>query len=465
MSSALLTIASFLVTVALLVVVHEWGHYIVARLAGVKILRFCVGFGRPLWIRRLGPDRTEWVIAAIPLGGYVKMLDTREAVEDAYGRELTLDAAARARAFDQQSVAKRIAIVLAGPAANFLAAFLLYWALYVTGLPGVKPVVGDPPASTAAAAAGLAGGDTIRAVGGEETATWTEVRWLLLKEAVRGGEIALELEAAGGGRATRSLDLSSLTKDDLDRDFLQKLGLRPYSPPFPATLGRIQPGGAGERAGLREGDRILAAGGQEVATWSQFTARVRASPGRVLALEVERDGARIAITAVPEASGEGESRIGLLRVEPGAEARREWARMTTTVRLDPLEAVPRAVHRVWDLSVFSLKMLAKMVMGEVSWKNLSGPITIADYAGQSAQLGWVSFAGFLALVSVSLGVLNLLPIPLLDGGHLVYYSAEIVKGSPVSERTMEIGQRIGIAILAGLTFFAFYNDINRLLTG
>ncbi len=443
MSSALLTVASFLVTVALLVVVHEWGHYIVARLAGVKILRFSVGFGRPLWMRRLGPDRTEWVIAAFPLGGYVKMLDTREAPENADGREVALGAAERARAFDQQGVATRIAIVLAGPAANFLAAFLLYWALYVAGLPGVKPVVGDPPAATAAAAAGLANGDTIRAVGGEATATWTDVRWLLLKEAVRGGEIALELEGAGGGRVTRSLDLSSLTKDDLDRDFLQKLGLRPYAPRVPATLGRIQPGGAGERAGLREGDRIVAAGGEAVATWSQFTARVRASPGRVLALEVERGGARIAVTAVPEASGEGEARIGLLRVEP----------------------VPRAAHRVWDLSVFSLKMLGKMLMGEVSWKNLSGPITIADYAGQSAQMGWVSFAGFLALVSVSLGVLNLLPIPLLDGGHLVYYSAEIVKGSPVSERTMEIGQRIGLAILAGLTFFAFYNDINRLLTG
>jgi regulator of sigma E protease len=202
-----------------------------------------------------------------------------------------------------------------------------------------------------------------------------------------------------------------------------------------------------------------------VATWGQFTARVRASPGKPLVLGVERGGARLEVSAVPEATGEGEPRIGLLKVEPGAQVRREWDRMTTTVRYDALPAIPKAVNRVWDLSVFSLKMLGKMLLGEVSWKNLSGPITIADYAGQSAQLGWVSFAGFLALVSVSLGVLNLLPIPLLDGGHLVYYSAEILKGSPVSERAMEIGQRVGLAILAGLTFFAFYNDINRLLTG
>lgn len=456
MSGALVTIASFLATVGLLVVVHEWGHYIVARLAGVRILRFSVGFGRPLWIRRSGPDRTEWVVAAVPLGGFVKMLDSREG--DVPPGEMH-------RAFDRQPVGKRIAIVLAGPAANFIAAFLLYWGLYVTGLPGVKPVVGDPPRATAAAAAGLANGDTIRAIGGEPTATWTDVRWLLLKEAVRGGEVAVELEGAGGGRATRSLDLSTLTKEDLDRDFLAKLGLKAFTPAAPAVLGRIVPGGAGDRAGLREGDRVLAIGGEPVATWGQFTARVRASAGRLLALEVERGGARVAVQAVPEPSGEGEARIGLLRVEPGAEVRREWERMTTTVRHGPLEAVPKALHRVWDLSVFSLKMLGKMLLGEVSWKNLSGPITIADYAGQSAQMGWVSFAGFLALVSVSLGVLNLLPIPLLDGGHLVYYSAEIVKGSPVSERAMEIGQRVGLAILAGLTFFAFYNDINRLLTG
>ena len=456
MSGALVTILSFLVTVGLLVVVHEWGHYAVARLAGVKILRFSVGFGRPLWIRRTGPDRTEWVIAAVPLGGFVKMLDSREG--DVAASELH-------RAFDRQAVGKRIAIVLAGPAANFIAAFLLYWGLFVTGLPGVKPVVGDPPPATAAAAAGLANGDTIRAIGGEPTATWTDVRWLLLKEAVRGGEIAIELEGAGGGRATRSLDLSALTKEDLDRDFLRKLGLKAFTPSAPPVLGRVVPDGAGERAGLREGDRIVAIGGEAVSTWGQFTARVRASAGRVLAIEVDRGGARVALSAVPEPSGEGEARIGLLRVEPGAQVRREWERMTTTVRHGPLEAVPKAAHRVWDLSVFSLKMLGKMLLGEVSWKNLSGPITIADYAGQSAQMGWVSFAGFLALVSVSLGVLNLLPIPLLDGGHLVYYSAEIVKGSPVSERTMEIGQRVGLAILAGLTFFAFYNDINRLLTG
>ena len=456
MTGAFTTVLAFIVTVGLLVVVHEYGHYLVARLAGVKVLRFSVGFGRVLWSRRTGPDRTEWALCAVPLGGYVKMLDTREA---------DVDDAERVRAFDLQPVGKRIAIVLAGPAANFLAAFVLYWALFVTGLPGMKPVVAEPARGSAAAAAGLSDGDVIVAVGGSGAGSWTDVRWLLLKQSVRGGSVALELEGASGGRATRSLDLSGLTPEDLDKDFLAKLGMRPFVPRVSATLGRVQAGGAGERAGLAAGDRVVAVDGVPVASWSEFTARVRATPGRPLDLDVERDGKRIAVRAVPEAAGNAPQKTGLLRVEPGAEMKQAYERLQTTVRLGPLEAVPRAVHRVWDLSVFSLEMLAKMVTGQVSWKNLSGPITIADYAGQTASMGWVSFAGFLALVSVSLGILNLLPVPLLDGGHLVYYSVEIVKGSPVSERTLEVGQRVGLAILAGLTFFALYNDINRLLTG
>ena len=463
MSGAFTTVVAFLVTVGGLVVVHEFGHYLVARWAGVKVLRFSVGFGRVLWSRR-GRDGTEWALAAFPLGGYVKMLDTRELAHDAGGAPVISPDDAR-MAFDRQGVGKRIAIAAAGPAANFLAAFLLYWVLFVTGLPGMKAVVAEPARGTPAAAAGLAAGDRIVAVDGDATPAWSDVRWVLLKQAVRGGAVALEVEGEGGGRANRTLDLSALTKDDLDKDFLAKLGLRAYVPPVAPVLGRVVPGGAGERAGLREADRVIAVGGEPVSTWSAFTARVRAAPGRALELDIERGGERLRLKAVPEAAGEAAAPVGLLRIEPGPAMRQAYERLSVTVRLGPLEAMPRSAAKVWDLSVFSLKMLGKMVMGEVSWKNLSGPITIADYAGQSAQLGWVAFAGFLALVSVSLGVLNLLPIPLLDGGHLVYYAAEIAKGSPVSERTLEIGQRVGLAILAGLTFFAFYNDINRLLTG
>ena len=456
MSQFIVTVLSFLVTVGVLVVIHELGHYAAARLMGVKILRFSVGFGRTLWMRRFGPDQTEWALAAVPLGGYVKMLDEREG---------DVAVADRPRAFNRQSVWARIFIVLAGPAANFLLALLLYWGLFLAGLPGVKPVLGDPPRNTPAAIAGIANGDVVRAIGDEAVHTWTDVRWLLLKEAVRRGNVTFEIESAGGARSSRNIDLSGITKDDLDRDFLGKLGLRPFRPKVPAELGRVISGGAAERAGLQQGDTVVAVSGKPVPTWFDFTGAVSASPGKELVLEVERQGRRFELRATPDTVGEGDNRIGRLGVVAGAPLKREYERMTTTVRYGPVEAVGRAAHKVADLSVFSIKMLGRMVVGDVSWKNLSGPITIADYAGQSAQLGWITYLGFLALVSVSLGVLNLLPIPLLDGGHLVYYFAEIVKGSPVSERTMEIGQRLGLVLLLGLTFFAFYNDLNRLFTG
>jgi len=456
MTNFAVTLVSFIVTVAVLVVIHELGHYFVARLSGVKILRFSVGFGRSLWSRRFGRDGTEWSLSAVPLGGYVKMLDEREgevAPED------------RPRAFNRQPVATRILIVLAGPFANFLLAMLLYWGLFMAGMPGMKPVVGDPPRDTPAAVAGLANGDTIRAIADEPAHTWTDVRWLLLKEAVKHAPTTIEIEGANGSRTQRTLDLTVITKEDLDRDFLGKLGLRPFRPSAPAVLGRVMPGMAGERAGLQTGDRVVAVGDTPTPTWFDFTQQVSANPGRELVLALERGGRRFELKATPDAVGEGEKRIGRLGVEAGEPLKREYERMTTTVRYGPVESVGRAFHKVVDLSAFSLKMLGRMLVGDVSWKNLSGPITIADYAGQSVQLGWITYLGFLALVSVSLGVLNLLPIPLLDGGHLVYYFAEIVKGSPVSEKTMEIGQRLGLAVLLGLTFFAFYNDINRLFTG
>jgi len=452
----LITVLSFLVTVGVLVVVHEFGHYLAARLANVKILRFSVGFGKPLMVRRRGADQTEWVLAAIPLGGYVKMVDEREG---------PVAPADLPRAFNNQNVWTRIGIVIAGPLANFLLAFFVYWALFIAGMPGLKPVVGDPPAGTPAAYAGLANGDVVTAVSDETVATWNDVRWLLLKEAVKRGTVDIEVKTASGSSATRRLDMSSLTKDDLDKDFLGKLGLRNFRPRAPALLGRLIPGAAAERAGLAAGDRVVAINGKPIETWFEFTAEVASNPGRTLAIEIERAGRRSQLRATPDSVSEGDNRIGRLGVEAPAELKREYERMGTTVRYNPIAAIPKAADKVWDLSVFSIKMLGRMIVGDISWKNLSGPITIADYAGQSAQAGWVTWLGFLALVSVSLGVLNLLPIPLLDGGHLVYYFAEIVKGSAVSDRTMEIGQRLGLALLLALTFFAFYNDINRLFTG
>jgi regulator of sigma E protease len=407
-----------------------------------------------VWKR--GRDQTEWAIATVPLGGYVKMLDEREGEVAPHER---------GRAFNRKNVWARIFIVLAGPIANLILAVLVYWALFVVGLPGVKPVLGDPPAGSAAAAAGLANGETVRAIDGEAVYTWNDVRWLLLQDAVKRDAATLEVQTQAGAPETRRVDLGGLSKEDLDRDFLGKLGLRPYRPNAPARLGRVLSGSAAERAGLAQGDLVLAIAGKPVHSWYDFTAAVASSPGKTLAFDVEREGRRLRLQATPDAVGKGEARIGRLGVEASDELKQAYDRMTTTVRYGPFAAFGKAVQKVVDLTSFSFKMLGRMAVGQVSWRNLSGPITIADYAGQSAQLGWVAWLGFLALVSVSLGVLNLLPIPLLDGGHLVYYFAEIVKGSPVSDRAMEIGQRFGLALLVGLTVFAFYNDINRLFTG
>jgi regulator of sigma E protease len=451
------TLPSFLVTVAVLVVFHEFGHYLAARLMGVKILRFSVGFGKTLFLRRRGADQTEWVVSAIPLGGYVKMLDSREG-EVPKGEEH--------RAFDSKSVGARIFIVLAGPVANFLLALALYWVLFVSGVPGMKPIIGEPPVNTPAAAAGLANGDTLVSVADEPVATWNDARWMLLKQAVKRETTAIEVRTERGSTGMKSLDMSSITKDDLDKDFFGKLGLTPLAPRVPASLGKVLPGKAGERAGLAAGDLVVSVDGKPIATWTDFTTLVSASPGKELDLEVERAGRRFHARATPDLVSEGARRIGRLGIEIRQDLLKpHFDRMATTVRYGPIDALWRATAKVYDLSVFSVKMLGRMIVGDLSWKNLSGPITIADYAGQSAQAGWITWLGFLALVSVSLGVLNLLPIPLLDGGHLVYYFAEIVKGKPVSEKTMEIGQRLGLALLLGLTFFAFYNDLNRLFTG
>lgn len=452
----LTTIAAFVVALGCLIVVHEFGHYVVARACGVKVLRFSVGFGKPLWMRRVGRDATEWVIAAFPLGGYVKMLDEREgpvAREDL------------PRAFNRQSVGRRIAIVAAGPAANFLLAVVLYWALFMHGVPGVKPVLGEPPAGTPAHHAAFAAGDVLAAIGDEPVATWQDARWILLQHAIQKSTVAVTVLPASGGTATRRLDLSGLTTADLDSDFLRTLGLARYQPPLKPIIGEVVNGGAAQRAGLKADDEIVAISNQRIESWDQVVKIVRAHPGAQLVIEVRRGGAlQPAIAVSPETVVEGARKIGRIGTSPRVD-RSALAGMIVEVRYGPLESLARAVQRTWDTSVFSLKMLGKMIVGEVSLKNLSGPITIADYAGQSAQSGAASYLLFLALISISLGVLNLLPIPLLDGGHLMYYAIEILTGRPLSDRAIEIGQHAGLALLFTLMALALYNDINRLIGG
>ena len=452
----LITIVSFVVALGCLIVVHEYGHYLVARACGVKVLRFSVGFGKPLWAKRLGRDATEWVVAAFPLGGYVKMLDERE------GEVAPADLP---RAFNRQSVWRRIAIVVAGPVANFLLAIALYWMLFLHGIPGLRPVVAAPPANTPAHHAGFAAGDLLLKIGDEPVATWQDARWVFLQRAVQKAVAAVEVRDANGATATRRLDLSGLTPADLDSDFLRTLGLARMQPTLKPVVGEVVKGGAAQRAGLRAGDEIVAINNRRIDDWEQVVRLVREHPGAALVVEIRRGGAlQPALSVTPETITENERKIGRIRAAPLVD-RAALADMIVEVRYGPLESLLRALDKTWDTAIFSLKMLGKMIVGEISLKNLSGPITIADYAGQSAQSGAASYLLFLALISISLGVLNLLPIPLLDGGHLMYYMLEIFKGRPISDRAIEIGQHVGMALLFTLMAFALYNDIYRLIGG
>ena len=449
--SVLHTILWFLIAIAILVVVHEFGHYLAARLAGVKVLRFSVGFGKPLFSRRFGRDQTEWVVSALPLGGYVKMLDEREG---------KVPAAEAHRSFNRAPVARRIGIVAAGPIANFLLAIVFYWALFLHGLPATKPMIGEPPAGTPAAHAGLAAGDEIRSVNGKDTPSFQDLRLNLLRAGVAGGPLTLEL---ANGRSVQ-LDTLPMETESLERDPLRPLGIVRYDPDIEPVIDKVLPNGAAERAGMQSGDRLIAANGKPLANWQDWVQAIREHPAQPMRVEYVRQGQRGELTVVPDAVEEAGQRVGKIGAGPRLDEA-VLAAMMTEVRYGPLESLWRGAAKTWDMSLFTLEMMGRMVLGQVSWKNLSGPLTIADYAGQSAALGWISFVSFLALVSVSLGVLNLLPIPLLDGGHLMYYVAEVFTGRPVSERTMEIGGRIGMTLLLLLMSFALFNDLRRLIGG
>ncbi len=446
---------AFILALAVLVVVHEMGHYLAARACGVKVLRFAFGFGKVVWMRRYGRDGTEWAISAFPLGGYVKMLDEREGEVSA--QEL-------ARAFNRQTVGRRAFIVAAGPAANFLLAIVLYWLLFMHGVTELKPRLGSPPPGTPAAMAGIVEGGTVRAVNGAPIQTWQELRWEVMRRAL--DKEVLQLEVMNPQREVGHYRFASdrFDLEELEKDPLRLLGLVLYRPRLPAVVGSVQPGSAAAEAGFRERDRVLAIDGKSIAEWSELATATRGAAGRRLQFEIERDGGVRLLTAVPRLAEEGGRKLGRLGLM-AMEGKGDAFEMTTVVSYGPFESVNRALTQTWDTSILSLRMMGRMLTGELSWKNLSGPVTIADYAGQSARLGVSYYLRFLALISISLGVLNLLPVPVLDGGHLMYYLVEFFKGGPVSERALEIGQQIGFALLALLMAFAFYNDINRLVSG
>ncbi|MDE2117844.1 MAG: RIP metalloprotease RseP [Betaproteobacteria bacterium] len=449
------TLWAFVLAIAVLVVVHELGHYWIARWCGVKVLRFSIGFGKPLFATHIGKGETEWVISAVPVGGYVKMLDEREG--EVAEHELH-------RAFNRQPVVRRMAIVVAGPISNLLLAVVLYWSLFMHGVPGLKPILGEITPQTPAAAAQFREQETILSINGEPVPSWQDLRWILLDLAFKGAEVRIEGRTAQGEIIQHVLDLKVLAPNDLDGDFLQKLGLQLFQPLVQPIIDKLTEGGVAQRTGLRSGDHIRRIDGRTITRWAELVEAVRSHPGSTLHLEIERSGNLLALDITPDAAKENGKQVGRIGAGPYID-KPAFDALLTEVRYAPPAALEQAVRRSWETAAMSLKVMGKMVIGEISLKNLSGPITIADYAGQSAKLGAASYLDFLALISISLGVLNLLPIPLLDGGHLLYYMVELIKGSPVSEKAWEAGQNVGIALLVTLMAFALYNDISRLILG
>jgi regulator of sigma E protease len=451
---------AFVVAIALLVLFHEYGHYWVARRCGVKVLRFSLGFGNVIYSKRFAGNDTEWVICSVPLGGYVKMVDERE--EEVSPEDLPY-------AFNRKPVLQRMAIVAAGPLANFMLAIVLYWALFMHGVPGLKPKLGDVPLGTPAAIAQIQAGETILSINGEAVPSWQELHWRLLDMVLKQGEVRIDAQAENGASLVHILDISGLTAKDLDGEFLDKLGLHLYQPIVLPVIGSLTEGDVAQSAGLQTGDRIQRANGKAMQRWMDVVEVIRAHPGQTIQFEVHREDRThgdvlLTVSVVPRPEVESGKTVGKIGAGPKTDEA-AWQSMFAEVSYGPLDAMLQSLRKTWETSAISLKMMGKMLLGEVSMKNLSGPITIADYAGQSAKMGAVAYLSFLALISISLGVLNLLPIPLLDGGHLLYYAAELLKGSPVSDQLWEIGQKIGIALLGTLMVFAIYNDINRFVSG
>ena len=445
-------VLAFIVAVGIIVTVHEFGHYWVAKKLGVKVLRFSVGFGKPLFSRLSGPDRTEYVLASIPLGGYVKMLDEREG--DVATDELP-------RAFNRQKVWKRFAIVSAGPIFNFIFAAFAYWVTFVAGVEGVKPTIGEVQAESIAAIAQLQAQDTFTYIEEEPVKTWQQTSIQMLNNALKKGTVTATLSRDGSSPKIVTLDLTDTEHLLSEGNLLEKIGITPWRYQYPAKFGEIKSGVA-KTAGVQEGDEVLRVDGSPVSTWIELVKYIQERPNVSIYFELLRNGEQINIQLTPASDYQDGKQVGRIGAYPFVDQSQLEAQRVI-VRYGVIESFGKGLAKTWEVSILTLKLLWKLLMGEASLKNISGPVTIAEYAGVSAAIGFSAFVGALAIISISIGILNLLPIPVLDGGHLLYYLVEMVKGSPVSEKFEAAGQRLGILLLVGLMSLAFYNDIQRLL--
>jgi len=448
----LLSILAYLVTLGVLVTVHEYGHFWVARRLGVKVLRFSVGFGRPLYTRHFGADEIEFTVGALPLGGYVRMLDEREG---------PVPAAELHRAFNRQSLGTRTAIVVAGPMANFLFAVLAYWVMFVNGVAGVAPIIGEVRPDTPAARAHLVPGDRILAIDGERVPTWESAIQRLVERVLDGEAVSVELRAPSGHERTVTLDLGALHVDHIGRgELLQRFGALPQTVRVEPIIGQVLPDSPAELAGLLPGDRVLSVDGQDVTDFSELVERVQAQPGEPLLFLVDRAGTRLELSIRPQSVPQGERYVGRIGAghDPAAVLDEREAAVE---RYDVLTALVHGVDKTLTIAGMTVGVLGRMLVGQASVENLSGPIAIAEYAGRSALFGVTAFVSFLAAVSISLGVLNLLPVPPLDGGHLLNYLVEFVMRKPLSEAAQMRLLQMGLMLLMVLTAIALTNDLAR----
>ncbi|MEH6531673.1 MAG: sigma E protease regulator RseP [Photobacterium frigidiphilum] len=451
MMSILWNLGSFILALGILIAVHEFGHFWVARRCGVYVERFSIGFGKSLW-RKVGKDGTEYTLAMIPLGGYVKMLDER--VDD-------VPADKKHMAFNNKPLWQRSAIVAAGPMANFIFAIFAYWVVYLIGIPAVRPIIGDVAPQSIAAEAGISSGMELKSISGIKTADWESANMAMISHIGDKEMVITVTEPNNDYEVQRTLNLSTWSFDPESERVLTTLGIAPYSPAITLSISQLVDGGAAIDAGFRLNDKIVAIDNTPITQWLEVVDAVRSHPEQALLFDLEREGQRVSVTLTPKSKKlANDELIGYAGFAPEVEAWPESYRIN--LQFGPIEAVGKATEKTWQLVTLTFGMVTKLVTGDVALKNLSGPISIAKGAGMTADYGLVYFLGFLALISVNLGIVNLLPLPVLDGGHLMYFAIEAVTRRPVPERIQDLGYRVGSAILVALMAVALFNDFTRL---